>query len=946
MSENSPSSPPAYVDTLRRDAENYALRQLAEYLARFPDDVAGVAREYAALSAERPGRAAADSGDELITLAPHSPVALTATDAGRRIGPYRVVRELGRGGQGVVFLAEDTRLPRRVALKVLTGAIDASPEVLARFAREASSVSKIDHGGVCTVYETGVDDRSPWIAMRYIEGDTFGQRISRTKAEAGEDTSSAISIPEVGKSVASGDRSEAAATRAVMRVVQLIEETAEALHAAHTAGIIHRDIKPGNIMLDRNGRPVILDFGLARDLGSDMPTMTQAGEFFGTPAYMSPEQLLANRVKLDGRTDVFSLGVTLFECLTLTRPFEHPTREGLVYAIQYREPPDPRRLNPAISNDLKIVIETALEKDRDRRYQTALDLAGDLRRVRLHEPILARPVGRLIRLRRWSQRNPALATAFVAGLLLFAVSIVLLVRTTLAERGKDIALAQVTFERNEKQAALLEKASALADYDRLGDVSRLATLLNDADDLWPAEPTKVAELNAWQDRANSLARRIGEHQAVLDTLRMSAGVLPYSEADRAADLAAQADDATNHTKNADGRQERLTWKFLEQSDQFRHDTLAKLVTDLVAFLDPDPRKGTRASVAARLKFAESVHRETIANHEAKWGEAIASIANATTCPKYAGLKITPQLGLIPIGRSPEAGLWEFAHLQTTAAGAPSIPERGTDGRIIVKEDTGIVFVLIPGGTFDMGAVPPRNDEAPPGPNIDPNATENEGPVHAVTLDAFFISKYEMTQGQWLRLTGTNPSQYGPDSDFGSKRGDLRNPLEQVSFDDCETWLGRIGLALPTEAQWEFAARAGTTTPWHSGPTKTSLAKVANIADAFCKQDGGPPTWVYEAWDDGFNVHAPAGSFASNAFGLYDIVGNVNEWCRDWFGGYAVKPLPGDGLRPVAARRFRVFRGGSFSGDATNQRSSFRNSGASEDRYDDLGMRAVRRITSH
>jgi formylglycine-generating enzyme required for sulfatase activity len=212
-----------------------------------------------------------------------------------------------------------------------------------------------------------------------------------------------------------------------------------------------------------------------------------------------------------------------------------------------------------------------------------------------------------------------------------------------------------------------------------------------------------------------------------------------------------------------------------------------------------------------------------------------------------------------------------------------------------------------------------------------------------------MSKYEMTQAQWTRLVGHNPSRYVPGSIFGdhafvldAAAVNLLNPVEQVSWDDCETWMGRLGFVIPTEAQWEYAARGGTTTPRWTGAT-IALAQAANLADAFCKQSGGPLGWVYESWSDGFAVHAPVGSLAPNPFGLHDVLGNVWEWCRDGLGSYELPPRPGDGLRPPRPDGHHAYRGGSFTVHASHTRSAFRYGLAPGFRHFNLGIRPARRL---
>lgn len=322
------------------------------------------------------------------------------------IGSYRLVRELGRGGQAVVYLAEDLRLRRRVAIKVLAGLGPLSPTALRRFRREAEVASRLDHPGICTVYEAGLDQGTPFIAMRLVEGVTLADSIRDAVSAAGT-----LPDPDRGSTAVTAGSS----TRTeVDRLVHIIEKAARALHAAHEAGIVHRDVKPGNIMVTGELDPVLLDFGLAAGEDSGLVTLTQEGNAPGTLAYMSPEQLAHTSGNLDRRTDVYSLGITLYECLTLRRPFRAETREAMHEAIRFRSPENPRRFNPKVTRDLRAVIETALEKERDRRYRTALAFAEDLRRVRERKPIEARPPGPAGRAIRWARRRPVRATLVLA----------------------------------------------------------------------------------------------------------------------------------------------------------------------------------------------------------------------------------------------------------------------------------------------------------------------------------------------------------------------------------------------------------------------------------------------------------------------------------------------------------------------------------------------------
>jgi WD40 repeat protein/serine/threonine protein kinase len=441
--------------------------RMDEYIRAHPELEAGIREVFPSLLfAERAGAPPAP--------AERAPPAAAAQPPSRRVGPYDTLILLGSGGQGDVYLAEDTRLRRRVALKVLPREHAMRSRALDRFRREAAITARLDHPGICTVYEAGEDAGVPWIAMRYVEGETLAQwtAASRGRAEEAADPSLSTASREFRRSM--GDVRTREGT---MRTVEVLEKAARALHAAHEAGLVHRDIKPANVIVTPGREPVLLDFGLARE-ESDESALTLTGTLMGTPAYMSPEQLTAQRIRLDRRTDVYSLGVTLYECLTLRLPFEAPTRERLYQRILVSDPEDARRHNPAIPEDLRVVLETALEKDRERRYQTALDLAEDLARVRRREPIRARPAGPVLRLRRWAQRNPATAAStvslFVALSAGLAASLHLLGAARRERDEKEAARRDADRRKGEAEAARDETARLLREARALGLASASA----------------------------------------------------------------------------------------------------------------------------------------------------------------------------------------------------------------------------------------------------------------------------------------------------------------------------------------------------------------------------------------------------------------------------------------------------------------------------------------
>jgi WD40 repeat protein/serine/threonine protein kinase len=313
----------------------------------------------------------------------------------RCFGDYELLGEIAQGGMGVVYYARQVSLGRIVALKMIRSGQLASEVEVQRFRNEAEAAANLDHPHIVPIYEVGECDGQHYFSMKLIEGGTLAEVSAESEARSAE---------------------------WLRRAAGLLATIARAVHHAHQRGVLHRDLKPTNILLDEQGLPHLTDFGLAK-LIQDRPNVTHSLAVLGTPGYMSPEQAAGRTKLLTTASDIYSLGAILFELFTGKAPFTGDSTLEILKAVQEQEPERPRKLNPAVDADLETICLKCLEKEPQRRYATAEALAQDLDRWRGNEPILARPTTGWERTTKWTRRNPVVASLSLAALMIFCIGL-------------------------------------------------------------------------------------------------------------------------------------------------------------------------------------------------------------------------------------------------------------------------------------------------------------------------------------------------------------------------------------------------------------------------------------------------------------------------------------------------------------------------------------------
>jgi WD40 repeat protein/serine/threonine protein kinase len=377
---------------------------LSDYTSRHPEQAERLSRLWPAL------RMLSQLSHSAVAEASRAHSADVLDETLGEVGDYRLVREVGRGGMGVVFEAVQVSLGRKVALKVLPFAAALDPNQLRRFLTEAQAAAQLHHTNIVPVFSVGCERGVHYYAMQFIEGRSLAQMILEQK-------SAESSKREPLSHVAGSSTLASTGSRARFRMVaELGIQAAEALDHAHRLGVVHRDIKPANLLLDTRGNLWLTDFGLARF--QDEVGLTLTGDLLGTLRYMSPEQALAHRGTVDHRTDLYALGVTLYELLTLRPAVEGTNRQELLRRIAQEEPVAPRRINPSIPRELETIVLKAMAKEPTSRYATSRELADDLRSLLANKPIRAQRPTAWQRTVKWARRHPSVASSALVVLLL------------------------------------------------------------------------------------------------------------------------------------------------------------------------------------------------------------------------------------------------------------------------------------------------------------------------------------------------------------------------------------------------------------------------------------------------------------------------------------------------------------------------------------------------
>ena len=825
----------------------------------------------------------------------------------KKFGRYSILKPLGKGGMGAVYLAYDTQLERRVALKVPNFSAHEQREVVERFLREARAMATIRHAHLCPVFDAGVIDGTHYLTMAYIEGHLLSEFI-----KPGEPASQ-------------------------RRAAALVRKLALALQEAHANGIVHRDLKPQNIFIDQRGEPVVVDFGLARRGVAREATLTQSGALMGTPAYMAPEQARGRIESVGPHSDVYSLGVILYQLLTGRLPYQGDFLAVLGQVMSAEEPDPPRTHQPDLDQQLETICLKAMAKRSADRYASMADLAQaltDLLKSRQLDERAGRGTSGLAG--RGVPDTAGRGSPVGRG------------APDFAGRGSpDPALAAdrqvsspVADEAAWPAAPTLVDAQGVSGRPTVGQVARSGDRPQRAGDRPQRAGPRVPPW-AWIATACGAAAVL---LGVIFYLQTNHGLVKIELSDPAAKVQVQVDGETIAVTGLDrplrlrpgahglvvtgddfetvtrsftvkrGSDEPLRVTLIPKAGPVAQTPPAEpqpsapppapqpavyqvQITPPEALLTASGRGvtvagagGTRTvTVAEPDGQTKVVLLAVLAGHENQQRELQPTAGESQT--------LAIQLSRSPAPVAPPPVAPPPSTVAKTPEPAPKLPPAPAGPLPTITNSIDMRLVQIPAGEFLMGS-----------PDSDNEASSDEKPQHRVRItQPFYLGAFEVTQSQYQQVLGSNPSHFKDESGL--------SPVDSVSWEDAQEFCAKLSelppekqagrqYRLPSEAEWEYACRAGSTSRYGFDESRESLGSYA---------------W-YDS-NSGSKTH-PVGQKKPNARGLYDMHGNVYEWCFDWWNGtYDASSV--DDPRGPTAGSYRVYRGGSWDFDAGYCRSAYR-----------------------
>ncbi len=818
-----------------------------------------------------------------------------------RIGPYHVLSVLGRGASGDVYKAHDAELNRNVAVKLLAPELSRDEGLLQRFRTEAASAAQLHHPNIVQVFSAGEDNGQHFFAMQLVEGESLAARLKRERSVSPE------------------------------RAIRIAIDVLAGLAAAHAAGMVHRDIKPANILLATDGTALVVDFGLVKSAGQ---SQTITGVVLGTVDFISPEQASGDAV--DGRSDLYSLGCVIYRMLSGRNPFSADNVAAVIFQHRY-EVPVALNLLCAVPPQLAAVVHRLLEKDPQNRYQTASEVRDVLTGIPSQD-------SESLETRRPGDTSAA-ALPDGTGNLQPEAHLAPRPQATSLTAGPNRDLRAAEISSLPRSATWLQRTGRSLLKLLPGHASRVRTM-----ELTQQQSDEAIEL--YENRCRKLRDLVVESERLCEELT---GL--YCQSTQA------ADKGREHRSEAGSQDAQRA-----AADQLARQTECRgLKTQLDEQRAQLSELRDECSQASR-KLAVLRNQRTILLARLEVARARSSFVTGSQPRGTSGkwrigavltLLLVLAIAAFLVSQHPKPSE------NPVTASRPRMPVKYGGDRVI--NSIGMEFVLIPAGQFTMGS-PARE----PGrwPDEEQHEVRITRPfhlgVHEVTVRQFrqFVADTNYrttseTQADGGNGFGGNPDLYAYDPRFNWRNTGFAqsedHPVVNVSWEDADAfarWLSRaesVQYRLPTEAEWEYACRAGTRSMFQTGMNPRDVTRIGNVADLAYRNEllGGSSVGHDPVYgNDGFVFTAPVGSFEPNAFGLFDMTGNVTEWCSDWF-HHKYDAMSNDAMSPVddpvgpPTGDMRVFRGGSWLATMRHFRSANRARYPATFRSMWMGFRLVR-----